>query len=60
MDNNRKTMKTIEIVRNPYRRNTLMKAKVLTKFQVYIISCSHFTAINIAMKFGKIVSNILI
>ena len=40
-------MKTLEIVKkNSYRRNTLIKTKFLTKFQVYILSGSHFTAVS--------------
>ena len=42
-------MKTIDIVKNckkiPDGRNTLMKTKILTEFQVHILSFSHFTAI---------------
>ena len=43
-ENNRKTMKTIEIVKNLCRCNTLMKTKILTKFQAYMLRFSHFTA----------------
>ena len=62
IDSNRKTMKTIErqckqqkdnknnrhCNNCPCRRNSLIKTKVLTKFQVYIYisCCSHFTAIS--------------
>ena len=38
-------MKTIEIVKKiPYKRNNLMKTKILTKFQVYILTWSYLTA----------------
>ena len=29
-----------------YRCNTLKKTKILTKFRVYVLICSHFTAIS--------------
>ena len=31
--------------KNAYRRNTLMKTEILTKFQIYNLSYSHFIAI---------------
>ena len=49
-ENNKEQSKYNENNRNckkiPYRNNTLMKTKILTKFQVYILSFSHSTAIS--------------
>ena len=45
IENNRKTIKDRNCKNILYRRNTLMKTKILTKFQVYILSFSHFRAI---------------
>ena len=41
MESNRKTMKTIEIVKRFPIDVTPIKTKVLAKFQVYLLSFSH-------------------
>ena len=43
MKNNKNNRNCTEF---PYRRNTLIKTKILTRFQVYILSSSHFIAIS--------------